>query len=132
LVQKAEEDFDQTFQYHHYGVFSPTLAADIEYAQQFSLVSECADEEQRYTIKLDRWNAKSQRIPFPSEIHELIIDLSQREPMLLEALSTVVYLSNNRYSGENLKVKLSELKPNLKKYFRRAFVLARKYYQIDV
>jgi len=132
LLQQAGEDFDQSYQYHHYGVFSPTLAADADYARLFDLVDEETDQEQGFTLSLKDWDANTSRVTFSKEVADLIKELTSRKPMLLEALSTVVYLSNNYYSGKELEAKLLELKPNLKKHFTEAFKLAQEHYKVDV
>lgn len=133
LLQKAGETFDQEFRYYHYGVFSHSLAYDLDYAKENGIIRESYADGLGYVIELpdvigDRKSARSRR----DSTSQLTKTLAGMSPQLLEALSTIVYLHSNYYSGENLKRKLRELKPNLVGQFRKAFALARAHYDIQL
>lgn len=115
------EDFDQDFIFHYFGVFSPTLARDLDSATEEKLIlEELVDEE--YVISLSTETVGA--VKLCSRMESLAQQLSRKTPQLLETLSTIVYLSKDYYEGQALKDKLARLKPKLRKYYKDAFKLA--------
>ncbi|MFH1373552.1 MAG: hypothetical protein ABII79_07150 [bacterium] len=135
LLQQSGENFDEDFIFHHYGVFSPTLARDLEFAEKTEQIEieKPQAENWGYTIKLppDRILGGENRLSNKSREH-LIPHLADKEPQLLETLSTIVYLKRNYYNEKDLKQKLSELKPDLSQHYEEAFHLAKELFQIDI
>ena len=135
LFQQSGENFDQSYQYLHYGVFSPTLASDVDLARSFKLIAEEGDENSGFILTLNResWESQNQSMEFTStKTTSLLEALKDEEPQLLEVLSTVVYLSKNGYTKNDLRSKLVELKPKLKGYYSKAYRFAREYCEVDV
>ncbi|MCK4791269.1 MAG: hypothetical protein KAV87_46480, partial [Desulfobacteraceae bacterium] len=54
LLQQAGEDFDENFIFYYFGVFSPTLANDLEFAEKAGVIviEEPKGGAWGYTIKL--------------------------------------------------------------------------------
>jgi len=134
LLQEVGEDFDESFIFFHFGVFSPTLARDLEFAQEVGqiVVEEPQGDNWAYVIKLKEGTPTNNSEILSNEAKQLVGKLANLEPQLLETLSTIVYLERNYYSGKSLKQKLHELKPDLSQHYEEAFKLARELFQIDV
>lgn len=132
LLQCIGEDFDQTYQYHFYGVFSPTLAADIDFAKKSGLILETDGDYLGTVFKLDPdySSSVSRTALLRPNAAELAKTLVSQEPRMLEALSTIVYLHQNGHRETKLQEKLSDLKPNLKEFYSDAFELAHSLFQI--
>lgn len=132
LLQEAGEDFDQDFYYHYFGVYSSTLANDLEFAVSLKLISESPDESNLIKYEL---NPEKEKLPFEydhigNKGMLLIKKLVNKEPRLLEVLSTIVYLSQNKYLGEDLVTKLNDLKGQHEAFFNDAFQLADELFHI--
>jgi len=127
LLQTEGEDFGQSFRFHNYGVFSPPLAYDLDLAKSQKRVSE-QDGRDGFSIELLSTSKPIGQIAdqFSDRIKELAQKMSLKKPQFLEALSTVVYLSRDFYSGDDLREKFLELKPDLEKYYETACRFARK------
>lgn len=133
LVQFSGEDLDQDFIFHNFGVFSPSLANDLDVAKRGDekvldetynvvgyIISTVPDNDESWLADVD----------FDKKSVMLIRALAEKEPRLLEVLSTIVYLSDNYYSGVELKRKLKSLKPKLTSFYSEAFELAKKHFRI--
>ncbi|MCK4626625.1 MAG: hypothetical protein KAV00_15005 [Phycisphaerae bacterium] len=132
LLQKLGEDFDQDFVFHHYGVFSPSLARELESAERNKRVSiaEPTPDKWGYTIRLvDGAEGISEELLSKGAKDALAL-LEACEPQLLEVLSTIVYLDRSFFAGQELRDKLQELKPDLAKHYDEAFKLAAGLYEI--
>lgn len=133
LLQANGEEFDQDFIFHYYGVFSPTLAQDIDIAQEKDLVriKEPNDGQWAYSIRLTESSTPNTEL-ISSTNKALLTKLALEDAQLLEVLSTIVYLFKNYYKGEDLVFKLKELKPKLERYYDRAFELALEHFNISI
>ena len=136
LLQEMGEDFDQDYTFHNFGVFSPSLANDLDNGVSHHVFSEVEGiDGPGYTIRLEEKFLKHPE-GFASLLQEnskkLLNELAEKQPQLLEALSTIVYLSQSYYQGKALKAKLKQLKPNLSKHYSKAFELASEYFNINV
>jgi len=135
LLQEAGEEFEQDYFYHNYGVFSPSLANDLETAcsseanilKQNTMFgsgfSYSLGESAAFPVQEESFNAKTKVI---------IEKLAGKEPRFLEVLSTIVYLHRNHYTGDKLREKLKELKPELEEHFTEAYEEAEASYSIAV
>jgi uncharacterized protein len=134
LLQELGDDFDQDYTYHHYGVYSPTLASDLDFATEIGVLIQENDPDSgyKYSLNNEATIIKGKSGPLSKPGNDLLLAMLGENPALLEVFSTIVYLYRNHYSGKELKDKLSELKPKLKGYFDEAYELAHAYYNIDV
>jgi len=134
LLQQAGEDFDEDFIFYHFGVFSPTLASDLEFAKNAGQIriEEPQGDDWGYVIKLSDKSLGMPRISLSDNAKDLVQHLADREPQLLETLSTIVYLNQNYYRGSALEQKLRQLKPDLSEHYSEAFKLSRELFQIDI
>ena len=132
LIQNSGENFGYDFVFHHYGVFSPLLARDLEFGCAISMINQDKDDALAgYKIALSEPASDfiaSDNLENTSE--DLVESLGQKDPQFLEVLSTIVYLNDNYYQGERLTRKLKELKPDLQKYYNEAYELAEEHYEI--
>lgn len=134
LLQIIGEDFGQDYVYHNYGVFSPTLAYDLDFAKSNHLVDESFDENKGYTIKIGTPFGESSphKLGVSNKSVALISQLARLRPQEIEVISTIVYLSRNYYSGNELKAKLRQLKPSLSKDYETGYRVARSSFGIQV
>ncbi len=134
LLQEAGEDFDEDFTFYCFGVFSRSLANDLEFAQEIGriVVEEPQGDNRVYVIKLKAETSINNSEVLSNEAKQLIRRLASLEPQLLETLSTIVYLNRNYYRGQALKHKLRELKSDLSQHYGEAFKFARELFQIDI
>lgn len=130
LCQEAGTDLGQSFVFHFYGVYSPSLADDLNLAERWKEITE-TPEGLSYVIELNPELHPDKETSFSGGF-KIAQALSGEEPAVLEVLSTIVYLDRHDFSGQNLVKKLEDLKGHLKKYFERALQLASKHYQITV
>lgn len=134
LVQEAGEDFDQDFIYHNFGVFSPSVAHDLDEAEKKGFLTQVVSgQDKGYTICATEKSQKHSNLFVPllgDNTKRLIDALKNEKPQILEVLSTIVYLSQSHYRGKSIKEKLFELKPKLRDHYPKAFELARKHYRI--
>lgn len=134
LLQEMGLNFEHEFKYHHYGVFSLSLANDLDLGEDDTgetlFIQSKTDNDWGYTIELKE-DFKSPEETFIESSHlELIKSLAGEEPQLLEVLSTIVYLDRRYFKGEGLTSTLHELKPKLTNFYEQAFKLAEKHYEI--
>lgn len=134
LLQELGEDFDQDFTFHNYGVFSPSLARDLDFAGNLGLLHQSREENQ-YIITVERDGTELEE---PSNIFsdDNIVSAANRlqgePPQFLEVLSTIVYLYRGYYRGNALKKKLMSLKGDLSIHYNGAYQFARELYGIEV
>lgn len=129
LCQRANVDLDQSFVFHMYGVYSPSLALDLKTATQWGLLNETPQGD-AYHIRLGDLRIDAARIDDRDHPLDYAIAraLAPESATVLEALSTIVYLYDNQYRGDDLGKKLESLKGHLRKDFPRAFALAGAHY----
>lgn len=133
LCQQKGIDLGQDFIFHHYGVYSPSLNEDLQTAEKWELIQEKPVEGPMgitYKYTLNRENKD-----LPDEVlqeRDFISLLTEKQPGVLEVLSTIVYLDNQEYSGDKLLEKLEVLKGHLDRYFPEATELAKEMFGINV
>ncbi len=133
LLQQAREDFDQDFTFHYYGVFSPSLARDIDSAKELGLIGiEQHQSGYGYDISLTPAVEVGKIAELGSRGQGILGDLADKDAQLLEVLSTIVYLDRNFYHGSELKQKLKALKPDLSVHYEEAYGLATKLFAIEL
>ena len=134
LLQEKNEEFDQNYTFYNYGVFSPTLANDLDYAVRLDYLQENVEKDKEYKSYVYALGRKQMEgIEFDKEIknEDTFNMLIDKEPRILEVLSTIVYLHRNHYSRNKLKAKLELLKPNLHEHYEKAFELAKLIFEIE-
>jgi len=119
LCQAAGEPLGQSFTFHHYGVYSPTLADDIRAAASMQLLDEF-DGCGTVVMKL-----KTPVEVQPSKGFSIVQKLKDKEARLLEVLTTILYLKAQGYADATLKAKLTALKGQHSDFFAEAFELAK-------
>jgi uncharacterized protein YwgA len=131
LVQsKRHPDFKQSFILHHYGPFSRELAAQLDYLCAAGIVEETRDDDTaHYTYRIAGSEAKeyiSRKPPSePPAWADLAKALDEQSTDFLEAVSTLVYLHNQKLRDQELEKRFLEIKPHLKKKFGKARDYAR-------
>lgn len=125
ICQIAGEPLGQSFTFHHYGVYSPTLADDIRAAASMQLIEEF-DGIGTVVTKLKKpvtvENTKG---------YALVKKLADKEARLLEVLTTILYLKSQGYEDTALKAKLTALKGQHSDFFAEAFELAESEFAIN-
>ena len=130
LCQVKGTDLGLDFTFHYYGVYSATLNELLYEGQQWNIIELTAPEpEATVTISLKTADQQSATISEPG--FRLVSDLKDQEARVLEVLSTIVYLSEEGYSTEEIKEKLPQLKGHLKGFYPKAYALARQHFHID-
>jgi len=124
LCQAAGTEFSQDFIFHFYGVFSPTLAADLDRAKAWDLLTETESKGTYVIASTARADAEG------AEDFTVARKLAGESAKVLEVLSTIVYLQDAGYSGGKLAGKLGELKGHLSSDFARAQELADLLFEI--
>lgn len=114
------EDFPQDFGYLHYGPFSAEVAAEVD---QLTDGDSPLIHEVRPQGKFDpyRYRATEAAGDLLEKLCETdvpawadrAVELNQRETLELEAISTVLYLQGNGFTGEKLESRFAKLKPSL-------------------
>ncbi|MEW5795906.1 MAG: hypothetical protein AB1772_06050 [Candidatus Zixiibacteriota bacterium] len=135
LLQAAGEDFDQEFIYHNYGVFSPTLAHDLDEARGSQLIAESRSVDRGgYTLSLptDGGETPSVGIQISPKCADLVRRLAGKSPQHLEVLSTIIYLSQHYYAADAIREKLKILKPDLSDHYSAAYTDARDIFGVAV
>ena len=134
LSQELGIDFDQDFIFHHYGVYSPSLSQDLKLAKQWDILDEIREERSNGVEY--RYHLLNQDVPEGSDGEEEVVnqirELAQQPAMVLEVLSTIVFLDKQGYSKQVIVKKLKELKGHLQHCFDDAFRLAKDIFQLEV
>lgn len=128
LCQEAGMDLGQSFTFHYYGVYSPSLAHDLGIAEAWNEITETSDGF-GYIIELNPQANVAEESTSTSGF-EVVAALAHEAPAVLEVLSTIVYLDRHGFSGDELISKLRELKGHLETHFDHSLQLASEYYGI--
>jgi uncharacterized protein YwgA len=127
LCQRAGTDLGQGFVFHMYGVYSPSLARDVEEAEAWQLLAEKEGEGGGwYRISTGPAAAASRDNTgaFNPAGLNLVSQLAGESPATLEVLSTIAYLWDAGYREPRLRAKLLQLKGHLEPCFSDAYSLA--------
>lgn len=131
LCQRANVDLDQSFVFHMYGVYSPSLALDLKSAIGWGLLQEMPQGDAFYIrlgdLRIDAAKTDDRDQPLDYSIAH---SLAGESATVLEALSTIIYLYDNQYRGDDLRKKLESLKGHLRRDFPKAFALAEAHYNL--
>ncbi len=111
--------------YLHYGPYSSELAAEVDSLVQGNLLKQDGGTTgyDPYVYGVNETASKllreltSAHAPPWKTMASL---LNEKDPNLLEAMSTILYLRQNGFSGPNLQDRFYSLKPNLKSLFKPA------------
>lgn len=130
LCQQAGTDLGQSFIFYMYGVYSPSLAQDMEAASEWNLITERPSGE-GYVIGCGPEDLDPPAADFraPEAGFEVVKRLAGQTPAMLEVVSTVVYLWDAGYRSADLEKKLVELKGHLSSMFSPAKDLAKTYFE---
>lgn len=133
LCQRAGTDLDQVFKFHYYGVFSPSLAQDVETATDWHLIDEEPSSE-GFHLSLGKEHLPDlYRVAGQETVGlEVAKELTGQAPQMLEALTTILYLYDQGYEPARLYEKLVELKPHLSRFFPRAYGLTERYFNLHL
>lgn len=130
LCQEAGTDLGQSFTFHYYGVYSPSLAHDLVIAEDWNEITEKPDGFGfGYIIELNPETIVEKESTLTSGF-DVVNALAHEAPAVLEVLSTIVYLDRHGFSGNELISKLRELKGHLETHFDHSLQLASEYYGI--
>ena len=134
LCQRSSTDLGQAFQFHMYGVYSPSLAQDVDAAASWGLLEEEALADGSYEIRLPQ---DFQPTQFGSsgtgeDGFRTVRELADQPSATLEVLSTIVYLWGLGFRGSALKKPLHDVKGHLQSLFDDAFGLAEKHFDIRI
>ena len=131
LSQRSGIDFGQAFQFHMYGVYSPSLAQDVDAATAWGLLEEESSAGETYKIQVSQ---SAEGGPFGEDMPELrtVETLAEKSFATLEVLSTIVYLWGLDFRGEHLCRSLHLVKGHLESDFDLAFDLAAKHFDIEL
>jgi len=132
LCQRAGTDLDQSFVFYMYGVYSPSLAMDLKTAIEWGLLKEQQDGD-TYDILLGDACIDAKEMDDRDRRPDFTVArvLGGETASTLEALSTIVYLYDNRYRGADLLNKLTSLKGHLRSVFPKAFDLAERQFHLE-
>ena len=127
LCERAGTDLGQGFVWHMFGVYSPSLALDLEAAEKWEYITERAQAGGGYEISL-RHTIDHLRCGLPTRTEPVcnwwrISQASRRR--LSEVVTTIVYLWDSGYRDQKLREKLRDLKGHLSSQFSRAFSLGK-------
>jgi hypothetical protein len=124
ILKARGHDFPQHFGYLHYGPFSSEVAAEIDSLVSGDLIDERGEGQPYkayvYTAQDSaRALLKELRQSTEPEWKDFATALNQKNVSDLEAMSTILYLQANGFTGQSLKTRFIELKPTLKGLFDR-------------
>ena len=105
LCQRSGTDLGQAFQFHMYGVYSPSLAQDVDAAASWGLLEEEALADGSYEIRLpqDFQPAQFGSYATGEDGVRTVRELADQPSAILEVLSTIVYLWDLGFRGSALK-----------------------------
>jgi uncharacterized protein YwgA len=125
ICQSAGEPLGQSFVFHHYGVYSPSLADDIRAAAAMGIVDELDGAGSVVTKLKVKANLDSSSKGFA-----LVEQLKDKEARVLEVLTTILYLNSHGYKGNELNSKLNALKGQHSSFFSEAYQLSKENFNI--
>lgn len=137
LCQRSGIDLGQVFQFHMYGVYSPSLARDVDAATAWGLLEEKPSAEGTYEIRLPSASQLAEGDPPVADMpKDTVQALADNSSATLEVLSTIVYLWSLDFRGEDLCKWLHDVKGHLEdleeKPFKSASALAAQYFDINI
>ena len=134
LCQRSGIDLGQAFQFHMYGVYSPSLAQDVDAATAWGLLEEKPSAGGAYEIRLLSDSQSAELGPLVADMPGLgtVRTLADESSATLEVLSTIVYLWGLDLRGEDLCSSLRVVKGHLESFFNPAFDLAARHFDIEL
>ena len=134
LCQRKGTDLGQAFQFHMYGVYSPSLAQDVDAATSWELLEEEPLAGGSYEIRLsqDSQAAQFTSLAAGEDGFRTVEALAGESSTTLEVLSTIVYLWSLGFRGAGLKKSLRDVKDHLMPRFDDAFELAEQHFDIRI
>lgn len=120
IAQSLGHPFDEAYQFHLYGPYSPELAAELEAMKGFRLLQETpymsqGYTEYRYTVVPTEVNALRRNnchLILPEETRRLLTHLNQESTENLELLASLLYFQRCGYDRrETLYERMGVWKP---------------------
>lgn len=116
-------EFDQKFALHYFGPFSNELAGQVDFAVSTGLIQETKEGETFVYTAHDLGNELSSSARFLNltpkpKWADLAMELDKNDTAFLEALSTLVFLSEAGFAGPKLRQEFVATKPQLQSRFR--------------
>ncbi len=129
LQAKSTSAFQYRFTLHYFGPFSRELASDLDFLGSIGLLHEQspAQGETSYVYSMPSQGIADRILGFCGEGQPepdwapLARSLNDKNTLLLEALSTVVFLSKRGHDSDALRAKFAAAKPHLEMRFEEAF-----------
>ena len=120
LQATGAKEFGYRFILHYFGPYSKELANDLDFLSDVKILDEDApvgEGSYKYAVcpeVMDEVNRMSDRDKGSGEWKELALELNGESVSVLEALSTIVFLSKQRKrQGDRLRKEFDRIKPNL-------------------
>jgi hypothetical protein len=119
ILQELGAPFVEPFQYSQYGMYSQQLTTEIGHLVKDGLVTEkkaYVGTNEAFVFEASGDLAgllESLHIEHEPEWAPLGRELNELPPQMLEGISTVLFLQERGYAGENLRLRLVALKPHL-------------------
>jgi hypothetical protein len=130
LAQLFGEDFDQYYKCSVNGVHSKNLARDLDYAVVIGLLKREDDKSLVAVIQND--NSSENGDGALSEQTKACLErLAKRRDHLLGALTTLLYLAQDSYSGKELERKFYEIRPDLSHIYEEVYNEAKKCFSLE-
>ncbi|MCL4552966.1 MAG: hypothetical protein M1305_05375 [Candidatus Marsarchaeota archaeon] len=132
ICQRAGTDLGQSFTFHLYGMYSPSLADDLRMGEAWGVLVEDDVPGEGYVITQGDGELRPDTTELQGDPHgfSLVRQLASQPPIVLEVLTTILYLYDAGYRGEQIRKKLHELKGHLSGSFGKAYELADHCFEI--
>lgn len=132
LVNPFEPPFK--FKWNYYGVYSDELAGELGIGEFFGILKEKPIMEYGYQtyaiVAVDDSNPT--RIASNEQVKSLITSLNDKEPRLLEVLSSILYFENEGLTEDKINDQLLAYKGHLKEFFDEAYNVYKEIKGMDV
>ena len=105
ICQYLGLDLDQSFVFHYYGVYSPSLAAVLDVAKEWNVLEESLVGDS-YRIRLGSEVIEEEEAGLSAQAfdYSVLKELAGKSASTLEVLTTILYLYSNGYRGQALAV----------------------------
>lgn len=134
VVQEYENPFEPPFEYrwNYYGVYSADLSHELGISQFFNILREIPVIDhgyQSYAITVVD-EADATPLMEDKKLKALARFLNEKEPRLLEALSSIIFFRKQGCSPEEVHSKLMASKGHLSRFYEEAYSALREIEEI--
>lgn len=113
---------DYNFKWNLYGVYSNTLALDIEYANRLNHINESVKDYKYYTNYKYELSEKGKETTYKVDARDNLITIAKnKNAQFLEVLSSIVYFSKDFDTKDEINTELMKYKGHLREYFSSAY-----------